>query len=264
LWEIEMIDNNKWTIVTGSECPEAAEKFYEQKSRIWPEFMRRDKVANKLWHPYLNEIFKDFQLYLLNEHEEPIAVGHSMPLTWDGTVDGLPVGWNDCLTRGAADHKVGRSPNTLAAIEISIQPEFRGQGVSYRMIEALRSLAAQHGFQAVIVAVRPSLKTLYPLTPMERYIKWQREDGAPFDPWLRVHWRVGGELLKVAHPSMNVEGTVDEWESWAGMKFPDSGHYVHPEAIVPIEINREGDIGCYIEPNVWVHHPITTERLGGA
>ena len=258
-----MSDKDKWTIVTRAERPEAAEIFYEQKDRIWPDFMRHDKIANKLWHPYITEIFEDFQLYLLNEQNEPIAVGHSMPLTWDGTIDGLPVGWNECLVRGAADHNAGRTPDTLAAIEISIQPEYRGQGVSYRMIEALRSLASDRGFQAIIVAVRPSLKKRYPLAPMERYMRWQREDGAPFDPWLRVHWRVGGEILKVAHPSMHVEGTVEEWESWAGMKFPESGAYVHPEAIVPVEIDCEANIGRYIEPNVWIHHAITSKRLGG-
>jgi hypothetical protein len=39
------------------------------------------------------------------------------------------------------------------------------------------------------------------------------------------------------------------------MVFPDSGPYVVPGALVPVEIDRVTDQGVYIEPNVWmVHH----------
>ena len=252
---------DQWLIQNRREQPELAERFYPQKERIWAGFMFHDIRANKYWHQYVNEIYPEFQQYLLNETGEPIAVAQALPLTWDGTMAGLPVGWNDCFVRTAADYEAGRTPNTLAALEIAIQPEYHGQGISYRLIKALRDLAAEHGFQAVIVAVRPSLKMRYPLAPMERYVRWQRDDGTPFDPWLRAHWRSGGEILKVAHPSMLVEGSIDNWEEWTGMKFPESGDYVVPEALVPVQIDREMNIGRYIEPNVWVHHPITTARL---
>jgi hypothetical protein len=96
---------------------------------------------------------------------------------------------------------------------------------------------------------------------MERYVRWQREDGAPFDPWLRAHWRLGAEILKVAHPSMVIEATIAEWEQWMGLQFPESGDYVIPDALVPIQIDCEMNVGRYIEPNVWVHHPLTTKRL---
>ena len=256
-----MADNgNKFTIATLRERPGINEIFFKQKERIWPEFMLRDVYAAKLWS-YVYTAFKDFQLYLLNEKQEPIAVGQTMPMVWDGRMLDLPVGWSDSLVRGTNDFEAGRKPNTLAALEISIQPEYRGQGVSYIMIQAIRDLAQKHNFQAVIVAVRPSLKSQYPITPMERYARWQRADGAPFDPWLRAHWRSGGEILKMAHPSMVVEATVAEWQEWTGLQFPESGEYVIPFALAPIQIDREMNLGRYIEPNVWVHHPITTERL---
>jgi GNAT superfamily N-acetyltransferase len=251
-----------WTIQTRRERPELTSVFYEQKLRIWPEFMLHDRISNKYWGPYVNEIYDDFQQYLVDEAGRPIAVAHAIPLTWDGTQAGLPIGWNECFVRAAADYKAERKPDTLAALEISIQPEYHGQGISYRMINALRNLAVRREFKAVIVAVRPSWKMRYPLTPMERYVRWQQEDGAPFDPWLRAHWRSGGEILKVAHPSMIIEESVDVWEKWAGEKFPESGDYILADALVPIQIDREMNIGRYVEPNVWVHHPITTERLG--
>ena len=256
-----MSNAGNWTIQTRREQPDLAERFYPQKERIWAGFMLEDIISNKYWHEYVNVIYPEFQQYLLNEEEEPVAVAQAIPLTWDGTMAGLPIGWNDCFVRSAADYEAGRAPNTLAALEIAIQPEYHGQGISYRMIKALRDIAGEHDFQAVIVAVRPSWKMRYPLAPMERYVRWQREDGAPFDPWLRAHWRSGAEILKVAHPSMLIESSIDEWEEWTGMKFPESGDYVVQDALVPVQIDREMNVGRYVEPNVWVHHPITTERL---
>lgn len=252
--------SDKFSVVTLSERPGINEIFYRQKERIWPEFMMRDVYAAKLWS-YVYSVFQEFQLYLLNEEQAPIAVGQTMPLVWNGDMNDLPIGWADTLVRGTNDFEADRQPNTLAALEISIQPEYRGQGVSYRMIKAIRKLAARHDLQAVIVAVRPSLKSRYPITPMERYARWRRADGAPFDPWLRAHWRSGGEILKMAHPSMVVEAAVAEWEEWTGLLFPESGEYVIADALAPIQIDVEMNIGRYVEPNVWVHHPITTERI---
>ena len=55
---------------------------------------------------------------------------------------------------------------------------------------------------------------------------------------------------------MRIPGSVGEWESWTGLRFPDSGCYVVPGALVPVEIERERDEGVYVEPNVWMHHRI--------
>ncbi len=118
----------------------------------------------------------------------------------------------------------------------------------------MRSAAAAAGLQALIAPVRPTLKENYPLTAIERYATWRRGDGRLFDPWLRVHERLGGEVLGIAERSMTVEGTAGEGESWTEMPFPETGSYVLPGALVPIEIDREADLGRYVEPNVWMRH----------
>lgn len=66
------------------------------------------------------------------------------------------------------------------------------------ILEAMRSLALDHRMEALIAPVRPTLKSSYPLTSMERYIEWRRNDGLFFDPWMRVHQRLGAKVLKVA------------------------------------------------------------------
>jgi hypothetical protein len=102
--------------------------------------------------------------------------------------------------------------------------------------------------------VRPTLKARYPLTPIERYIEWSRPDGAPLDPWIRTHWRLGARVLAPAPRSQVITGTVDEWQTWTGMAFPDSGDYIIPGGLDTLRIDRSTDQGTYVEPNVWVQH----------
>ena len=83
-------------------------------------------------------------------------------------------------------------------------------------------------------------------------MRWTREDGLPFDPWIRLHHRLGAELLAAAPESMVISGSVTEWESWTGMSFPEDGDYVVPGGLVPVCF--EDGVGRYVEPNVWMRH----------
>ena len=121
----------------------------------------------------------------------------------------------------------------------------------------MRSLAAERGVRSLVAPVRPTLKSSYPLTPFEEYVGWKRDDGSPFDPWLRVHWRLGAEFLKIAPATVTVIGTVADWQEWTGISFPESGEYVVPGALQPIMIDREENVGRYEDPNVWMLHRLT-------
>ena len=91
---------------------------------------------------------------------------------------------------------------------------------------------------------------------LERYADWRREDGLPFDPWLRVHARLGADVLRPEPESLRITGTVAEWEEWTAMAFPESGQYVFPGGLAPVAIDREADVGAYWEPNVWMRHDV--------
>ncbi len=104
--------------------------------------------------------------------------------------------------------------------------------------------------------MRPSLKERYPLAPIERYARWTRPDGQPFDPWIRTHTRRGGEIVAPAPRSMRITGTVAEWEAWTGLDLPDDGEYVFPHGLAPVLVDRGADLGTYWEPNVWIVHAV--------
>jgi hypothetical protein len=120
----------------------------------------------------------------------------------------------------------------------------------------MRSLARGHGFPTLIAPVRPTWKDRYPLTPIERYAAWTRDDGLPFDPWIRLHVRAGGRILKPEPRSLGVSASVDEWEEWTSMSFPESGAYVFPQGLALLEIDRDACVGRYWEPNVWIEHAV--------
>ena len=240
------------TFVTLAQRPDLAVQVRALTLEVWPEFLRHDAVCNRYWRLLYNT-FARFQVVLCDPADTVIAAGHTIPLVWDGTQGDLPSGLDDVLERGVRD-AAHHAPTTLSALAAMVAPSHQRRGLSAVILQAMRSTAAAHGLTALIAPVRPTLKHRYPLTSIERYVRWTQPDGSPFDPWLRVHWRLGTEFLQVAPQSMVVMGTVQEWETWTNMYFPESGLYVVPEALQPVLINRESDCGRYEDPNVWMRH----------
>jgi GNAT superfamily N-acetyltransferase len=220
----------------------------------WPRFVLHDPVAERYWSRVVEE-FSDHHVGLVDEPAgELVGVGYSIPFVWDGTAAGLPAGWQAVVTEAIADHDQGHTATAVAALSITVAPSRQGRGLSRLVLLGLRHAARDHGFATLLAPVRPNHKCHYPLTPMERYVDWKLPDGAPFDPWLRTHWRFGARPYGICPGSMVITAPVAAWEEWTGMAFPDSGDYVVPGALVPVSIDRERDTGRYVEPNVWMRH----------
>lgn len=198
----------------------------------------------------------DHQILLLDSDGDLCGVALSLPVTWDGTVEGLPVGWDDAIVAGERLRRHQGRPNTLCVLSITVASTATGRGLAEPLIGALKTQAADLGAHSLITPLRPTLKPRYPLMPMAEYVGWTRSDGQPFDPWLRVHRRLGAEVLSIAAESMVVTGTVVEWESWIDSPLPGTGAYVIEGGLAPLHVDREADVGRYAEPNVWVRYPI--------
>jgi GNAT superfamily N-acetyltransferase len=243
-------------IVTASERPDLQERGHEATNGIWPEYNLHGDVPDLFWER-LDDVFPEFQFVLWDdEADEIVAQGHSIPLAWDGTEGGLPDGFDGLLRDAFALREAGGVPTMLSALAIEVTAGRQGRGTSRRMIEAMVELARSHGFPGALAPLRPTWKERYPLVPIERYAAWTREDGLPFDPWIRAHVRLGGRILRPEPHSLGISGTVPEWEEWTGMAFPESGDYVFPRGLATVAIDRDADAGRYWEPNVWLLHPV--------
>ncbi len=245
-----------YTIFTLAEKPHRAVEVDQLSQVAWPPFLLHGNIRH--WH-LLFETLAPYQLLLCEPAETVIAVGHLVPLVWSGQAPDLPATIEDILIRAEQVAARGQAPNTFSALAAMIAPNERGRHLSQAIVLEMRALAHRHGCDTLIAPVRPTWKSRYPLTPMERYAAWRRPDGAPLDPWLRVHWRLGAEQLAVAPNTLTVEGTVADWEQWTGMAFPETGAYVVPGALQPVAIDCERNVGRYEDPNVWMRH--TTRPL---
>lgn len=216
---------------------------------VWPEFLLHDPVMNehmgRLWAEYA-----EFQTIAYDaEADEVVAQADTVPVRWSGEPE--PGGVNWAMQQRFEE---GGEPTTLSAVQVMISPQARGRGLSSLLLQRMAALARGHGLDALIAPVRPTLKHAYPLIPMERYITWRRDGGELFDPWLRIHERLGASILAVAPESMTVPGSREDWEEWTGLNFPEDGDHVVPGALVPVQMR--GGRGLYVEPNVWMLHPV--------
>ena len=166
-----------------------------------------------------------------------------MPVGWDGSPSPRGLDW--ALTDGVEGTPTRSAPSSRAS-----RPTTAASGIAEAILRRLAAVAAGHGLDALVAPVRPTWKERYPLVAIERYAGWRRGDGLPYDPWLRTHERLGGEILASAPRSMTISGTRAEWEEWTGMIFPEDGDYVVPGALVPVHFKNGR--GVYVEPNnVW-------------
>jgi GNAT superfamily N-acetyltransferase len=242
---------------TLRERPELEDEFERLSDVSWPRFLRqKDSLGYGRYWPHLFTTWADWQLLLVDGMGPTIAVTHAVPLVWNGTPEDLPSSIAEILGRAESDRAAGRAPTALSAVAAMVDPRYRGQGMSPAAVRAMVDLARAHGLGSLIAPVRPAAKSAYPLAPMERYVRWENEDGLPLDPWIRVHARMGAEILRVAPRTIVIEGTVADWERWTDMRFPDSGDYVVPGALQPVVIDRERDHGRYDDPNVWMRHVV--------
>ncbi|WP_419907474.1 hypothetical protein [Hoeflea sp.] len=242
-----------YTISSLSERPELMGQHEAVGGSGWPEFMLHDPVAIANWGNMITDFAAD-QLFMLIG-DEIAAVINTVPLRIDTDLAKLPdrgVDWG--VEKSVADHESGIRPNALMGVQVVIGKDFRGKGLSGAAAGEMIKHTRRRGCDHVVLPVRPNGKHEFPLIPMDEYIRWQDANGLAFDSWLRVHQRLGGEIIKICRESMIIPGSIAEWSKWTGQRFPGSGQYIVPFALNPVEIDVERDLGRYVEPNVWVVH----------
>jgi GNAT superfamily N-acetyltransferase len=244
-----VLDAHGLTLHTAAERPDLS-RGADFAGAVWPEYNLHGDVMNAHW-PRLAGEFADFQFVLADAAEDVVAQGHMIPCRWDGSAAGLPDGIDGVISTGALP-----GANTASALAALVRPDRQGEGLAPLVLAAMRELCRRNGLGHLIAPVRPSQKERYPLAPIERYAAWKRADGLPFDPWMRVHARLGGRVLRPEPESLRITGSVGEWESWTGLALPESGVYVFPRGLAPLAVDREDDVARYWEPNVWMVHTV--------
>ena len=235
-------------VVRYADRPDLQEiRFETLTQRTFPEYMNHNEPGRLYWSRLYGD-FPDFQLGLL-DGDEVVAELHSVPTAWDGTERDLPDGWDEAFLRA---FESGRTPDVLCALAISVRPDRQGEGLACRLLNEMRSAAGGADLRELIAPVRPTLKSRYPLIAIDEYMAWRRSDGQHFDPWIRVHERIGGRIIGPAPKSMTIEAPVSDWESWTGLQIPGDGDHIVPGMLAPLVAHK--GVGVHVEPNIWLVH----------
>jgi GNAT superfamily N-acetyltransferase len=233
--------------------PSLIDRVYEI-TETWPEFITHDLVSSA----FLARVVEEFPEHCVvaTNGDRVVARGLSVPFNaeLDGREEMPDQGWDRVVTWAFRDRRGGHPPTVASALEITVDTEYLGRGLSYRMLEALRATAAQQGLDTLLAPVRPTAKHLRPHVPMADYIRGRRADGLPSDPWLRVHVKAGGTIEKVAPASMTVSGSLAQWRQWTGLPFDRDGDVEVPGGLVPVRCDTTQGHAVYVEPNVWIRH----------
>ena len=239
-------------VVTLAERPDLEPRLWNL-TRAWPKFMLNDPISDL----YYDNLHRWGEHTLLGiDNGEVVARGFSVAFAMGGEDRSeLPTsGWDGVVHWSYLDTLDGRQPTEVSAVEIAIAPEHRGRGLAPVMVEAMVRNVARLGYKRLFAPVRPSAKHLEPATPMDDYVRRLRPDGLPEDPWMRVHARLGAEVLSVCPRSMVIAGTLSDWRGWTGLAFDQPGPVEVPGALVPVHVDLAQDHAVYVEPNVWMVH----------
>ena len=133
-----------------------------------------------------------------------VAHGIATRIRWDADPEHLPRGWTGAV-RQSYEEGVLRSdvPTTLVGLFIFVGEAFREFGWAADVVEAMKRVAAESGLRELVIPLR--LPTRYEHrnveAPYEEFALRKRDDGAYCDHWLRLHVRLGAEVIGVCASS---------------------------------------------------------------
>jgi GNAT superfamily N-acetyltransferase len=240
-------------LVPAAARPDLADQA-QALDRLWPTFMLQDPCG-RLLEAQIAELLD--WTWLITDPEDPThLLGRllSVPAWWDD-VEALPDrGWDAAILDALSGHA---SPATLLCLlELTLVPEARGRGLAEACLTRVREIAGERELGAVVAPVRPTGKAASPFEPMQSYVQRCRADGAPADPWLRVHAALGGRMQGIAPLSMVIAGTLAEWELWLDrdVALAEGDRVAIDGGLVPLLVDRDAGVALYAEPNVWIVH----------
>lgn len=237
-------------VFTAEERPDLWQQARPLFSGVWPEYNLHGNHSAK----YFGQLFPQYARFQVLIYDgavdRVVGRGRAIPFRWDGSLDDLPAGIDAVGLRAVSEQA---APTAVSALAAEVERDRQGRGLSRLILQAMALAGRWAGLGPLVAPVRPSRKDQYPLIPIDAYARWRRDDGLPFDPWLRVHARLKATILRGEPRSMEIAAPVPDWERWTGLELPQPGEYVFPGGLAPLTV--AAGVGRYWEPNVWMLHP---------
>ena len=242
-------------VFTAEERPDLWQRARTEQTfeGLWPEYNQHGTHAAEYFGILVPRFAHLQALFVDHRTGDLVARARTIPFHWDGILDDLPNGIDAVGLRAVADP---RPPTALSALAAEVRTEHQRQGLSAFVLTTMVALARRARLAPLVAPVRPSWKDRFPLHPIAAYATWMRRDGLPFDPWIRLHVRLGARILRPEPSSMEITGPLSDWEDWTGLRVHHDGSYVFRDGLAPLRVT--GRVGEYCEPNVWMLHTVPT------
>jgi GNAT superfamily N-acetyltransferase len=224
--------------------------------KVWPPYLAEDSDLPQpglTFEVDLAEFQRRFPAWGLRDSETGRLLGYlnAVLLAYDVDVPGLPEeGWQFAIEAAAR----GGTPNTMCLVVANVDPGEQRRGLATLLLEKAKQEARRLGLACVIAPVRPSRRHEKPGLSFEEYVLLRRDDGLPWDPWLRAHARAGAEQRNICPRSAVVTASVAKWTAWTGQDYPRSGSYPLEGGLAPLTVDLGTGVGTYVEPNVWFRY----------
>jgi len=221
---------------SGSHTPERlAELLYTTlEEPNWAPWQRWNS-AKELQRP--TEIFPEGQFVAWDAFGAPAAALWTNRINWRGDISSLQ-SWDAVAgIDWTFEDTYQPDGNTIVLMAISVRADQTGQQLPAHLIALLRDYVKRSGgIQHLISDFRPSEFSDHKQTTgdfdFENYVYRRRDDGLPWDRWLRTITRLGMEPLCVDFRAMVIPATIEQVSDYrAAHKSSQWYRVVDPEAI---------------------------------
>jgi GNAT superfamily N-acetyltransferase len=245
---------SKWTKIDTSDL-------YKLEEKTWAPWLRKPQRNFET----ITRIFSDGQRKIINSYGDIVAMVSTNRINWDGAIDSLRT-WDavagGSIEKGDFTKTYIPDGNTLNIMSISVDPEMQGKGLATILYREVLNMAEYFGVEHLICSFRPcgfgKYKVQAPISFTD-YCRLTKEDGLPWDPWLRIATRYGMVPLRIENAAITVEVSRDQFEmlrntynknNW---RRNSEGKWECGEAGTWTIIE---DKAIYAEPNLWSEIPI--------
>jgi hypothetical protein len=195
---------------------------------------------------------------------ESQLIGHGIAtrIEWSGNASDLPMGWQGSV-REAFQNSAGqrRRCNTLVGLFVKVEDEYRGHQWAERILRDMKRIGQSSGMTSLIIPLRlPShYEREYAEVSIEQLANLRRDDGQYFDHWLRLHVRLGAEIIGCSSRShqhaMNLDDFVRQFEC---PELGQTGYHLvaRNDEWYRAFVDLERDVAFINQGCVWVRHPM--------
>jgi ribosomal protein S18 acetylase RimI-like enzyme len=246
---------SKWTKIDPPDL-------YSLEEKTWAPWLRKP-LRN---FETITKLFSDGQRKITNTNGDVVAMISTNRINWDGSIASLST-WDyvagGSISLGDFSNTYIPDGNTLNIMSISVAPEMQGKGLATILFREIIDMAEYFGVEHLICSFRPSGYGKYKLESgpisIAEYCRLTKEDGLPWDSWLRIATRYGMVPLRIENAAITVEVAKSQFEEYRKTfnkykwSINNEGKWECGEAGT-WTIN--GDKAIYSEPNLWSEIPI--------